>query len=291
MRCRRILRWFSVVLAIFLMLPIVSAAQDQTGSESADSVPLKFDQAGAQDDSDSAPRVYVDGAITPEVEAPVEQVVPFSLRGQADAAALSIPVDVRLLPLDVEQMQQQGRAAPESDPPLQIGVVRELPQAISSGGKKGEPGHWRQTSEGGYYWILTVESPGAKAIRVHLEDVVIPSGGHLMIYNTSNPDEIYGPYRQSDLYGYSDLWTTSVFGSVVTLEYYVPPDADRARDAGLQVTEIAHVYIDMGKLLGPGEGSCHNDVTCHSAWAVRRTEWPFWRRSAEGLYLRAPERY
>ena len=58
-----------------------------------------------------------------------------------------------------------------------------------------------------------------------------------------------------------------MFGSVVTLSTRAP-GVDPAQTADFLVTEIAHLYVDMATLFGLQEGSCHNDVTCHSAWGT-----------------------
>ena len=210
--------------------------------------------------------MYADSTVTPQVETPVEQVIPFFAPRTGRCRGILRISGCPSAPARCGAIATAKRGSAGGGP--SIADRRRAGAAPSSfaRGQKSGPGHWRRTSEGGYYWTLTIESPGAKALRVHLENLVIPAGGHVMIYNTSNPDEIYGPYRQRDLYGYSDLWTASVFGSVVTLEYYVPPDVSPAPGAGFQVTEISHVYVDGGMLLGPREGWCHNDVTCHSAW-------------------------
>ena len=71
------------------------------------------------------------------------------------------------------------RPAPTTPVHSAIGVVRELPQPVSPAGA-GAPGHWQQTADGGRYWTLTIESPEAKAIRVKLENLIIPPGGHVM---------------------------------------------------------------------------------------------------------------
>jgi lysyl endopeptidase len=259
-------RQFSVWLMTLLFLAATSPLMAQS-SDSTTFLPLINQQAPGGNATEVEVAAYADSIVSPPVEAPVEQVIPFSLREVAAATAATTAADIRLPPLDVEQLLREDQAKADENSALRIGVVRILPQAVSAAGAEGSPGHWHTTSEGGSYWTLTIESPEAKAMRVHLENLTIPDGGHVMVYNRNNVTEIYGPYRQSDLYGFAELWTASIFGPVVTLEYYVPPGVEPAAVAGLQVTEITHLYVDLSTLLSPQLLTCHNDLACNAGWA------------------------
>jgi hypothetical protein len=210
--------------------------------------------------------IHLDGATKPSSSKIANQVIPYSLQTAEAANSTTPTIDLRLPPLNVEQLQREDQAKSLESSTLRIGIVRELPQAVMAAGKSNMSGHWHTTADGGNYWTLIIESPQAKAIRIHLENLTIPPGGHVMVYNTYQPSEIYGPYRQSDLYGYNDLWTASVFGSVVTVEYYVPPHIPVDQFATFQVTAITHQYADMARPQAPQLLTCHNDVACYEQW-------------------------
>jgi hypothetical protein len=258
---------FSVWLAALLLLIAASPliAQDD-GDNPPVFLPL-ISQPAAGGSDVIVETAYADSTVSPEVAILGEQVIPFSLREGAAAATASSGVDVLLPPLEVESLLQEDRANAAENRAQRIGVVRPLDQPVSAARAEDSPGSWHSTGDGGHYWTLTIESPAAKAIRVHLENLTIPDGGHVLVYNRNNVAEIYGPYRQADLYGGSDLWTASVFGSVVTLEYYVPPGVEAAAVSRLLVTEISHLYVDLATLFSPRVGTCHNDITCNGGWS------------------------
>ena len=256
-------RWGFVPLAVGLLLSASVLAAAQTGDPPTVFLPLILNTDNM---TPAPPVVQVDSQVAPPSQEIAPVVAPYSLRGPAAPSGITA-VDVRLPPLDVEKLLREDQAQVDNTRALRIGVVRELPQAVSAAGA-GSPGHWQQTADGGRYWTLTIESPGAKAIRVHLEHLSIPPGGHIMVYNAARTDEVYGPYRHFDLYGYPELWTASVFGPVVTVEYYEPPDVVTVRGPDFSVTEVSHAYADVGAPVSPYVFSCHNDVTCYSAWAA-----------------------
>lgn len=157
---------------------------------------------------------------------------------------------------------QQEDAANETLRVLRIGVVRRLPKAISPT----NAGRWYTARDGGRFWLLTIASPLARAIRVHVEHLSIPAGGHLLVFNPFNWRENHGVYRQRALYGSLEIWTASVFAPLVTVEYYLPPHASHPDEVSLQIREIAHQYVAFADLVQSAEGICHNDVTCHVNW-------------------------
>jgi lysyl endopeptidase len=253
-------------LALALVLATASGTAAQTTEEPTVFLPLIESPAGEGQRVAGTTAAYADGAITPYLETRVERVVPFSLRQAGETQAASSVIDLQLPPLDVERLRQEDKARASQQRAVRIGVVRSLPQAVVAANAEDAPGRWQPTGDGGQFWTLTVESPGAKAIRLHVEGLVIPPGGHLMVYNTHQPDEVYGPYRQPDLFGAAELWTASVFGPVVTLEYYVPPGVNPTQVATFQVSEISHVYVEPASLLSPQEGTCHQDAMCDTGF-------------------------
>ncbi|MCW5849049.1 MAG: trypsin-like peptidase domain-containing protein [Anaerolineae bacterium] len=205
----------------------------------------------------------VDSALTPVDLTPPFKPIPFLIREGISKSGVEVSLPVP----DLSQVFLED-AQPSSGPKgRRIGIVRQLPSPVTILGKQASSGTWHTLKDGGTLWTLTAQSKGALGIRVHLEDVSLPSGTQIILYNIANPTEVYGPYDVTDLYGRSDFWTETVFGSTVGLELYLPPTVDVA-SVRFQVRELVHMYLDPTAPSAVTEASCHNDVTCHSAWAT-----------------------
>lgn len=206
-------------------------------------------------------QVEREGQAKPVMKTVTPKAVPVSVR----ESIIPTAVDIVLPPLDLTDIREEDKTLLEGKGVKRIGIVRHLPSPVELPLERASRGRWTDLKEGGSVWILTIQSTEAKAIRVHLENVKLSPGTQLMIYNTDNPKESYGPYREKDLFGQSGFWTESVFSSKITLECYIPPGAD-AGDISFKIQELAHVYEKFSDLL-PKVGDCHNDVTCYAIWS------------------------
>lgn len=260
------LRYCALTLALLLGLATTSLTTAQTDQAPTLFLPLIEQHVAGAEAVTTPASAYADSAVSPAVETPAEAILPYSLRDVGTARTTAAIIDVQLPPLDVEQLRQEDHLRSREQRGRRIGVVRSLPTSVAASAAQQPSGRWQAAPDGGHYWTLTLASPEAKAIRIHLENLTIPVGGHVMVYNTNAPTERYGPYRQPDLHGASDLWTASVFGPVVTLEYYVPSTVDLTQVDTFQVSAITHQYVESAALLNPQEGTCHNDVMCSAAW-------------------------
>jgi hypothetical protein len=175
-------------------------------------------------------------------------------------------MDVRLAALDREGLLAEDELRWRPRGIERIGVVRELSQAVVVSGGSASHGRWRELASGGRLWTVTIESPAAEAIRLHLEQLMLPAGTEIIVYDIRDPQEAYGPYDVGYLHGQSHLWTESVFASAIALECYVP-EGTSVKDVAFHVHEIAHMYVNPLDLLQPEEFACHNDVACYPAWA------------------------
>ena len=220
----------------------------------------------AQDAPPEPPVVFNNAALKPETPGEPGGVNLEAIMPAFAASAGPAVVDVTLPPLDVapllrEDISQQQEMASAR----RIGVVRPLPVPVGLGGEVASAGSLQSAADGGTVWSVTIESPEAKAIRVHLTGVSLPAGAWIVVYDSQHPQRQVGPYQTKDLYGETELWTASIFSSVVTVVLYTPPAATTAAQA--TIAEISHTYIDPSawqetqQILG-----CHVDVNCRAAW-------------------------
>ncbi|HRW09718.1 MAG TPA: trypsin-like peptidase domain-containing protein [Caldilineaceae bacterium] len=169
--------------------------------------------------------------------------------------------------LDTDQLRQEDQRVDSEKSGQRIGVVRSLPTTVAALRSGNLADQWQPTSDGGHFQIITIESPTAYALRVHVSNLTLPAGAHVAVYDTNEPSESYGPYRARDLFETTELWTESVFGSTVTVEYYAPPGVELTEIGGFDIAQIAHIYTDPLVDLYASALSCQNDISCSSGWA------------------------
>lgn len=156
--------------------------------------------------------------------------------------------------------------------PERIGIVRDLvPDALAETivvtRETVTLGQWADTPDGGRLWSVTLVSPGAEALRVHLASIELPSGARVVVYNANAPTEAYGPYEKP--FGNdSDLWTATCFSDTVVIECFVP-ETTRSLPLNLSIDQLAHIYKGFDTFQWEkAAGSCNLDVTCYPAWEI-----------------------
>lgn len=205
-------------------------------------------------------QVEVNTEIKPQEETPVPRAIPVSVQKQIVPKG----IDVILEEPDLTEMLRQDKMISPEKERRRIGINRQLPTRVTVSGGQSTKGTWVDLGDDGSLWLLTIQSRGALAIRIHLEKLQLPNGARIIVYNTEKPQESSEPYDGRFLRGRTDLWTGTVFASKVTVECYVPPDVD-ANEVEFEIWEINHVYFEP--LLLPGrEDTCYNDVTCFPDW-------------------------
>lgn len=125
------------------------------------------------------------------------------------------------------------------------------------------PGTWLTLPSGDRIWLLTIQTPGAKAITVYFDRFFIPSGGRLFLYN-HDKSRILGAFTELNN-SFSGLFSTALIpGDEVTLEYNQPAGSARAPD--LHISEFAYAYRGVPELsdkTGFGSsGPCEVNVEC-----------------------------
>lgn len=166
------------------------------------------------------------------------------------------PVDeAALISEDLDGETADGRKA------RRVGVVRELPEVVAVTNGEDGGGVWTEQPDGSRLWAVSIDSPGARAMRIRFSELMLPSGAEVVVYNAANPAEAYGPYTQADERG-EGFWSASCFADVVAVECFVPANAKG--DVSIRIDEVVHTYAEFGALQWEkAAGSCNLDVSCY----------------------------
>lgn len=189
-----------------------------------------------------------------------------ALRTPLLARSMSAEV-VTLETLDYVALLLEDEAEANVNPsgPARIGVFQELELPIEVGDGWASDGTWSTLADGSAIWAVMIESPGAVGQRVHFSTLDLPKGAEVVVYNATDPEEIYGPFPGPHD-GSGDIWAPTVFGEAVVVECVVPAELVSSPLAIL-IERTAHVYEDLRKSASEKvAGSCNLDVTCYPEW-------------------------
>lgn len=140
------------------------------------------------------------------------------------------------------------------------------PDDVSREGRRSGIGFVRALEDGTIVWTTRMESPGAERISVHFEELDLPEGVELYVYNDEG--EFDGPYTGDGGLGTGSNWTIPLSGDTLGVELRVPANAV-ARDALRRIEfKIAAVnHLGDGTLSGrravcPGLEDCIENAEC-----------------------------
>lgn len=176
----------------------------------------------------------------------------------------AVPV-VALGELDVDALlaEDEGRVPYEAAKgPQRIGVVREMApikvsrQAVSAG-------VWTQLGDGTEVWAVTLESPGAVAIRLHFVDMTLPAGTRITLFDAHDPSQSYAVEPQ----GENEAWSVSCLSDTVTVECVIEPGA-ALEGPSFTIQDLVHTYRRVGEKADDDDlaGLCNLDVACYPDW-------------------------
>ncbi len=126
-------------------------------------------------------------------------------------------------------------------------------------------GQWIRLSNGDRVWRMGFHSPGALTINFILEDLFIPEGAKMYLYNADH-SFLIGAYTSINNNEERTLGTELVNGERVYIEYYEP--ANVSGQGSLKVAAVVHGYKDIvtyarGMWKGLNDaGRCNYDVNC-----------------------------
>ncbi len=171
--------------------------------------------------------------------------------------------------LDLQALAaEDAEAVAAGEKALRIGVVRKLPDRIMARGSTAPAtrGGWSVLADGSRVWCTTLRADGARGIRVHFEDVELPEGCEIRVFDAEDPTVVRGPYDSASMRDREAFWSGALFAQTVTVECWVPRGSDPAR-AAFSIGEVVHLYR-LPSTMTLKEGSCHNDVSCYPEWAA-----------------------
>ena len=163
---------------------------------------------------------------------------------------------------ELEAMRAWNRAG---QVPPRNGFVRPLPLGervrVSEFRLRSSP---QASTSGELVWAGRIEVAGAHRLRIHLEDVQLPSGSQLWI--SGGGGETVGPFGLELLTTGSDLWTPSVSGPAATLIVRLSGNEQLAPKTAFRIMEVAEIFEagnEMGELHLPNHvQSCLIDGRC-----------------------------
>ncbi len=166
----------------------------------------------------------------------------------------------RVIRVDLNDQDRADLAAPPAGlAPLRIGVVKPIePRFEIANGKGFDMGAMTQTREG-FAWAVTVSSPGAQAIRVHLTNFSLPQNVELYFY--SRDGEVDGPYTDRGRDGNGDFWTRSIASDTGVIQLQYSGKATRAAQQAMSM-----VISDLGHIQGRPVPPQQNNVASHDTW-------------------------
>ena len=221
-------------------------------------VPAALAQAGAVEAD--VPGIVVPAHVRTEVAAVNPRPLLSSERFGIDVVSDSVPIAVD--PVDVDALLAEDASMASS--PMRVGVNAPAAVSLMDGDVT-----YHDVPGVGTIWSMTIVSPGAQGVRLHMTNVDMPLGAELWMYAPSAPARAEGPYEVGGPLGTGEFWSRIFPGEEVCVEYFLPDDAG---DLGFFVVEeVAHIYrgLEPPQLDGHGlrdAGECHLDVMCYPAW-------------------------
>ncbi|MBI3210779.1 MAG: PPC domain-containing protein [Candidatus Solibacter usitatus] len=130
-------------------------------------------------------------------------------------------------------------------------------------------GVWSTLPDGTRVWRLGIQSPEARAIRLHFTNVAI-GPGRLWVHDDSKDESrISGPYTRMGPYADGDFWSDSIDSETVVVEYQ-PGNGIAVDNPPFEIDEISHFYSDVelkAERQRSAAAACNLDVTCYADWA------------------------
>jgi hypothetical protein len=147
----------------------------------------------------------------------------------------------------------------------QIGLGRTFDQPVVLNAASSN--EWTTGVDGARVWSLQVTAEGALGARLHIENLSLPGGATLRVYDPAKPSAASHVITSAEVPADRELWTETVFSQDVVLECSVPSGVDSSL-VSFKVTALSHIF--QMPLLQPNlkEGTCHNDVTCFPDYAT-----------------------
>ena len=183
---------------------------------------------------------------------PVPRLTPDEMK-QVPRTVLSSP--------DMKRVAEEDAEAATAEKAMRIGVFQDLPQPLEAvAGAK-------SALAGGTVWATAITSPGALGQRIAFDQLTLPAGAEIILYDAANPADAFGPLDTANISEWP-YWAPACPGETVMVECRFP-NAESVSALSLRITRVAHIYLDplKGTLEKGIAGTCNKDVTCRPEWA------------------------
>jgi lysyl endopeptidase len=210
------------------------------------------------------PAVYQPQA---QVKATTAPALLLPLTAPAHVIVLADPTDAEKTPLTPKAAASSAKAQVNNKRRLAIGFARSVPAV--NGEMHLSDLAWMPVGTGGTAARVTLNSPGAAALRVALTLNNPPAGLQIRFAGSSNAT-VFGPYAANTVDAQAPYWSPVLEGDTATIELALPPGAVM-NDATLVVPMLSHLVV-AGAALKQADplgaigtaGSCEIDVACIS---------------------------
>ncbi len=145
---------------------------------------------------------------------------------------------------------------------FQIGVGRALEPPINL---SRDSTQWNQETNG--YWSCSVELEvtAALGLRIHLEQINLPRGSRILVYDPQKPALQNQTIDNTSLGIARDIWTDTQFSERLVIRCEIASESD-LQNISLSARELSHIYR-LPSVKAFKDAGCENDVTCYPDWA------------------------
>ena len=118
-------------------------------------------------------------------------------------------------------------------------------------------------------WTLKIVAPGAYSVNFIFDELYLPPGAELYIFNTEG-SMVYGPVTEKQNLEEGIFLTDLVAGEDVIIQISEPIESKEK--SILKISRVVHAYKNLFPFFSEigtraTTYSCHNDVACHPTWA------------------------
>jgi len=167
-------------------------------------------------------------------------------------------VDSKTLPtFDLKSIQEEDKVNDLSfDKPWRFGYMHSVDYGL-------QDGKWDVLENGDRIWRILISSPEALSLNFVFDNLFIPKGGSLYLYNNDKSD-LLGAYTSDQNQEGGILGTWLVEGDSVWIEYFEPQNV--LGQGTLHIAKATHGYRNANSFnLAKGlndSGDCNLDVDC-----------------------------
>ena len=275
MRANSTLRIICLSLLVFIysVAPVTTQAQEAVKGKSGEAVadkPVLMELLKAKQTKEKKRELPKTEEKPPEIKRPiVDSVVqrasvaantrhPISSRRSYEKT----PVGLRIRLPAIAAAQKS--VAAQQNQPLQIGFGRALPTGYQ--GDLVPKLVWDKQDDDSLVGVLSLTSPGAKALRVSLR-AKLPAGAEIRFFNPTDSKQRFPPLTRRD-FSVDAVWSPIIEGDTLGVEISLPPAA-KVSKRSVSIARVSHLSTAVAEPQNSRHigraASCHIDVACGTA--------------------------